>query len=148
METEEPIRDKNESNKNNVIDEMMDELVENVIENVNAKTDNADIKDEQKWDNKNKATTINLNDDDLDDIRGLYKYINSVQVDVNKHTTIFLDVWELIQKLMSKLISLDNVADSISEVSGRVLINEVNIEKHSDIITSLMLKKKTQQKSN
>ena len=121
METEKPTRDnKDESNKNNIIDEMMKELVENVVENVSAKTDNADMEDEQKSDNKNSANTINLNDDDLDDIRGLYKYINSVQVDVNKHTTIFLDVWQLIQKLMSKLILLDNVADSISEVSGLI----------------------------
>ena len=53
-----------------------------------------------------------------------YTNINSVKSEHNGHTRSFLDIWELINSLMVKLLILDKLPVSVSELSSSILINK------------------------
>ena len=86
----------------------MNDLINDAIDGLN-KDKLKDIQPEI-YIKDNNATSImdnvnNVVNKDLNNIRELYKYINSVQIELNRHTTIFLDIWELI-KSYSKSFNL------------------------------------------
>ena len=67
---------------------------------------------------------------EIKDIKELYKYVNTLQITVNKTIDNYIEVWKLLNDINATLAVLErHSTESIAKLNGRVLINETEISK-------------------
>ena len=65
----------------------------------------------------------------VDDIRDLYKYVNLIQVSVNKNIDTYIEVWKLLNDINIRLTNLENnTGESIARINGQILVNELQFK--------------------
>ena len=110
------------------IKSILDEILEQVIKTVDIPVIS------------NIPDNYNYNPKDNDDLRELYKYVNAVQVDIHRHTDIFIEIWKLLQCLITKMIKFEEVPSTISELTASILTLQESNKKISTSITNVMVK--------
>ena len=77
---------------------------------------------------------------DNTDLRELYKYVNAVQLDIHRHTNVFIEIWELIRRLITKMVEFEGIPTSISELTGTILTLEASNKKRDNSLTNAHVK--------
>ena len=74
------------------------------------------------------------------DISELYKYVNSIQMEIYRHTNIFMETWTMVSNLIEKIVKLDEIRQSTCELSCRILMLEEKDKKLRDVVTKVHVK--------
>ena len=74
------------------------------------------------------------------DLMELYKYVNAMQLDIHRHTNAFIEVWDLLQGLITRMINLDELPNSISKLTNNIISLEETNKKIGNSMTNLAVK--------